>query len=468
MTLKEALEKGGPFLALEDQDLKDLPRVIDRLGNVRVLYLSNCSMSGPTDHVWSLTNVEDLTVPVVNGAVPGGVRKFENLRKLTVVANYSPKPQGLNRLRELPTWLGELAMLENLTLKNPELEEISEPLYSASQLRHFHVTEGRIGEFAPGLSALAKLRTFALSSLEVPAVPVELGALVELQELRLWRVPISSLPAVALRAPKLATVAVTDSGLKTVPEELWEVKGLSTVELSGNPIGELSKHVAKAVKLQLLDVASCGLNRVPPELWQLSELRTLILSGNTFSDDAYVQLERAAAQHPNIEVSLPRRAKTRKKSAKKGKPRRTHHDALKQSVREDLTRLGAVPTTETAAAARESLEIGGTDYPVPTALRELLYGFKYPITFSAPSFDRSELRPVELAPGTYDLEEYELTHHAPYVQIGQSRGTRWLIRLDDEHPEDPMIYGLDNDAYARVEASEVGQLSQWFAHAKKA
>jgi hypothetical protein len=465
MTLKEALDKHGHFLALRDDELEELPRVLDQLGNVRVLYLSECSMSGRMDGVWALTNVEDLTVPVVNGAVPGGVRSLAKLRELTIVANYSSANGGPNRLREIPVWLGELAKLENLTIKNPDLDDVSEPLYRASQLRRFHVTEGRIGAFMPGFSALAKLQSFALSSVQVRAVPVELGDLAELEELKLWRIPISSLPAAALRSPKLTTISVTNSGLRRIPDELWQVKSLSTADLSENPIEELSMHVASAAKLQLLDVAFCGLRRVPAELWELPELRTLILSGNTFADEAYAELERRAAKRPDIEVSLPRRAKARKKASKRAPSAHANRGELSQTVRAQLERLGATATEH--PLVRESLEVGGTVYPVPTALRNLLYGFKYPITFSAPGLDHTEFRPVELAPGTYDLEEYELTHHAAYVQIGQSRGTRWLIRLDDEHPDDPMIYSLDNDDYGRVEASEIGRLSQWSAQARK-
>ena len=327
-------------------------------------------------------------------------------------------------------------------------------------LQQLVLVGGRVGQFPIGIAKMKELRSIELSWAAIPVLPADLGKLPALRILDLDGTGLTAFSVGKGDYAALEKLALKGCQLSTLPDELGWLPRLRSLAVSSNPLSQLPSSLANAKKLQFLRAQDCRLESVPDEFFSLPELVKIDSTGNTFPASDYKALQRLAKSHPKIEVLMPR------SGAKKAGPGAAiSNEPLAKSIQKDLDRLGA-KAGKSEKPIRE-VKIGGTAWPVPSSLGDLLARIGSPRKILAPAND--DLEPVDLAYDSGALDEYECIHHHPYVFIADTQNHSFVVvRLDDRKPADPMLYVIDSEDYEVHEASKLVRLSDWLKAARPA
>lgn len=125
---------------------------------------------------------------------------------------------------------------------------------------------------------------------------------------------------------------------------------------------------------------------------------------------------------------------------------------MNRSLNDELQRYGI----EIGNHCLETIEIGGTIYEVPSYLQGFLGllnegGFrKGPHIFfdRYKEGERSDYNSLSLILDIGVLEEYDCISTAPYLIFAlNGQYANYMIRLDDDKPENPVVYYLGEGAY---------------------
>ncbi len=349
--------------------------------------------------------------------------------------------------------------LEVLRIRNVRVDQFPAIVYDLPGLKTLVLNGGQIGQFPIGISRMKQLRSIRVVRTAIPALPADLGKVPALKTVEVDSTAFRAFSLEKSDYGALEELGLSRCELAALPDEVSRLAGLRSLTVSGNrSLTQIPSSLATAKNLEFLYADDCGLERIPDELFSLPALSKIDLTGNTFPQDNYKALERLAKSHPKIEVLMPRSA------AKKPAPGAViSEEPLAKSIQNDLDRLGALMDK---SRDRREVNIAGTKWPVPPALVELLARIGSPRKIRVPVSGDPE--PVVL--GDFSgLDEYECTHHHPYVEIADTEFHRFvLVRLDDETPGDPMLYLLDSDEFQAHEANELTRLSAWLKAAHPA
>jgi Leucine-rich repeat (LRR) protein len=258
-----------------------VPPDLGALARLRSLQLGHDDLTALPDALGNLGALEALGLDETQiSDLPPGLRRLTRLRTLSARgARLRDLPEALAGLRsllfldlsgnpmhgaELPSWLGDLAVLQGLALAD----------------------DGLAGPVPPAIGGLGALSTLDLRGNALTALPAEIGSLHALSELRLDRNRLPALPAEVAGLEDLTVLTASENELAEVPADLTRLSRLRVLDLSRNrltsvpPIGETGKAT-----LESLDLSS---NLLAGDLGEildradLSRLRRLDLSGNPF------------------------------------------------------------------------------------------------------------------------------------------------------------------------------------------
>ena len=287
------------------------------LGDLTSLYhldLSYNDLSGPipTELFKGLTALQALYLRS-NRWSPGPIPDLSESPNLgTLVLS-----QG-NLTGEIPTWLGDLAFLQNLSLWGNELSgEIPDLSKSKSHLGILVLSQNNLtgtipdwldglasffveldlsdnmltGEIPTGLGSLIGLKYLSLSRNQLTgSIPTELGNLTNLQYLYLWDNELSG----------------------SIPTELGNLTNLLELSLSLNQLsGSIPPQLGDLVRLTLLYLRDNKLTgTIPIKLRDLTQLREVIFSQNQLTGEipdlsALMDLEQLYLNNNQLTGSVP-------------------------------------------------------------------------------------------------------------------------------------------------------------------
>ncbi len=165
------------------------------------------------------------------------------------------------RLRTLPTVIGELR-----------------------HLREFSVHSHELTTLPPQIGQLEMLEKLNFSSCRLTDLPAELVQLKWLKELDLSQNQLEVLPPVIGQLKRLKELRLSFNRLRTLPPQISKLLMLERLELERNQLTELPPEIGELMSLQRLDLSGNQLKILPAQIRGLYRLKTLILSFNTLID----------------------------------------------------------------------------------------------------------------------------------------------------------------------------------------
>jgi len=219
-------------LRLDFNQINLLPEWIGELENLELLKLGN-SFS------FSLRPKNNLR------KIPSSIGRLKNLKTLALddVA-----------LSSIPVEIGNLYLLEHLSLSKNQLKQLPESIFHLSQLKTLQIPENKISGLSESIGRLRNLEKLDISKNKLKTLPKSIGNLKKLKELRLYQNPFESVPKsiekldliiifpllkiVIEKGDELATKILKQKGFSVLEkgdivliEKIWRMKFFSKANL---------------------------------------------------------------------------------------------------------------------------------------------------------------------------------------------------------------------------------------------
>ncbi len=203
-------------------------------------------------------------------------------------------------LKNIPDEIFELINLEELTIRNIEIDIISPKIKNLTKLRTLDL-RGQISKFPIELMTLSSLEEFTLNSIVLEEIPQEInkwdtlkylnldgcnnlnkinGLPKNLTYLNISRIGYSELPEIIFELKTLWKLVAGDLKLGTLPEWLFEMNSLLALFLRGNNLKTISPSIKKLTNLSDLWLANNSLEEIPESITSLTNLQRLVISRN--------------------------------------------------------------------------------------------------------------------------------------------------------------------------------------------
>ncbi len=197
----------------------------------------------------------------------------------------------------LPTQLGDLSSLSNLSLNSNQLSgTIPNEIGNLTELAGLSLSGNSLSGNIPNeIQNLLKLQTFIADGNELNgAIPVEIGNLTDLRSLDLSSNEFTgTIPSILGALTNLVSLEINSNQLEgTIPTEIWNLTNLQSLQLNNNQItGEIPTEIENLTNLVLLYLAGNNLDgEIPSEIGNLSSLTDLSLSNNDFSGSIPIEI----------------------------------------------------------------------------------------------------------------------------------------------------------------------------------
>ncbi len=267
--LRSLPDKFDKFQALEDLNISDnalstLPPSLGKLLKLRWLYIDGNPLGGIPEPVCRLTQLESLNAGTRGGEfqIPAAMKQIVNLKRLWL--------QGAG-LSSLPSWFGDMGMLEELDLDSNLFQDIPTPIFSLTNLRYLSMGDIPLGEIDPRISSLTALTTLYLHSAKLATLPKEFASLEKLTTLGLWNNEFEEVPPVIFQLKNLLTLHLENvvskgNHITRIPRELVFLPKLTNLYFD-------TDHVISPPP----EIASKGLGAMREYFRQLDESGTDVL-----------------------------------------------------------------------------------------------------------------------------------------------------------------------------------------------
>lgn len=247
-SLKRLPENFGQLSALErliilgDDNLRELSETFGKLPALTFLSITSCpSLESLPDNFGFLPVLEKLELNQCSRlqALPTSFGQLLSLNGLWLWETHSlelgdkflfpPSLQDLgmncNNLERLPESLGELDLLQTLTIEGNGLERLCNGIRHLSTLEKLKINSTRLESLPRGLGKLQSLRKMTISVQRLQSLPDDLGNLPSLQNLTISKCDLLEiLPDGLGNIPSLQTVELWNNGrLRTLPDSLGKL-----------------------------------------------------------------------------------------------------------------------------------------------------------------------------------------------------------------------------------------------------
>lgn len=259
-------------LLLDANQIRDLPRGLYRLIELRKLTFSDNEISRISPDIGNLVNLEELDASSNDiEEIPENMKFCKNLQAV----NFSSNP-----ISKLPEGFTQLRGLVKLSLNDVCLNRLPSDFGSLCKLESLELRENLIKYLPSSLSKLLKLRIFDLGCNLIEELPSIIGSLPSLEELWLDGNKISTLPMELGKLKLLTQLDLSDNKLEELPEEIGGLTNLTDLLLSQNQLRRLPDAVGNLGNLAILKVDQNLLQTLTEEIGSCCSLQELILTEN--------------------------------------------------------------------------------------------------------------------------------------------------------------------------------------------
>lgn len=292
----------------------------DHVPSLRYLDLSNCAISAIPPSVFSLSNLQHLSlVGISSKHISESISELVNLRVLDLsCSDIVSLPQGLCRLRRLerlllkncfnlrsvPREIGDLALLRELNLRRSSivflpdsignltlLKKLDLRVFSEIRLNHVGVLDGlrSLEKFlftdADSNTMRVILRRTSLKKMDIvdwmdsSDLPDALGNLTNLRTLRLHPFGAEEVPPSIGNLVLLKELLLKGPKLQSLPKTFENLKNLKWVDLSGTLLSDVPFGMQQVQNLEVLTMRDCrNLRAVPGMLQYATNLQKMDLT----------------------------------------------------------------------------------------------------------------------------------------------------------------------------------------------
>ena len=180
----------------------------------------------------------------------------------------------------LPAEIGQLCLLESLSVSNNAITEIPSEIGQLQNLKFLRLNNLRLTSLPAEIGSLSQLTYFSARGNDLEALPAEIGQLSALETLNLSSNRLTSLPAEIGGLTSLKSMDMGGNRITAIPGEIGQMSKLETLTLSSNRMTELPGQIGQLSSLKDLIIDRGDLASLPTEIGQLSNLRSLIVSRN--------------------------------------------------------------------------------------------------------------------------------------------------------------------------------------------
>jgi len=298
----------------ENENLKSLPRSMNRLYNLETLNISETgigkvprcvreykklkklSFDGVIPNwIGELSNLEYISMGWVK-KISESIGELKNLRdldircyKIKTLPNSICKLSSLKELiingdlKELPETFGNLKSLRELRLSSNSMETLPDSFRNLRSLEILQIGKGMFshGDEKPVPLALprsiGRLSSLKELTINVPIRPIPdwLGGLSSLKTLYLTTDTITSLPDSLCRLPSLKEFFIDCPRLATLPENFGSLRSLTTLNIKGIYLATFPDSLGNLENLETLDINVRSLLALPESIGNLSSLEKL-------------------------------------------------------------------------------------------------------------------------------------------------------------------------------------------------
>ncbi|KAH9491964.1 hypothetical protein Btru_026899 [Bulinus truncatus] len=264
-------------LALDANQIKELPRGFFRLVQLRKLSLSDNEIGRLPEEISNFVNLMELDVSKNEiFEIPDKIRLCKNLQVLDFSSN--PLAKGL------PDGLLQLRNLTQLGLNDVALQRLPYDIASLTSLVSLELRDNMLKIIPQSISFLIKLKILDLGSNDLETLPPSIGSLPALEELWLDCNYLTELPPEIGNLKKLSILDVSENQLEYLPEEIGGLQSLTDLCLSQNGLEYLPEGTGNLRKLAILKVDMNRLLALTPHIGSCENMQELILTENLLSD----------------------------------------------------------------------------------------------------------------------------------------------------------------------------------------
>jgi Leucine-rich repeat (LRR) protein len=282
-------------LSIFDYDRKTLPKALFKCANVQKLELVNTSVDRLPKRVQKLKKLKHLTVynpknperikvnrrnVITTLRIRGGdpinlpvsFAKFRRLDTLDLQQNHLTKFPNVEENRHLK----QLLLGENeLTLENDEIENDS--------LQHLGLQRNKIKTVPTSIGNLKALKKLTLNYNKISEIEDGFSQLKNLEELALYSNRLITIPEEIFELEKLQFVDLYFNEIQTIEDDIQKLRNLEILYLASNNIHTISTEINKLSKLKELYLHHNDLHELP-DLRGLSGLQVLRVNTNRISN----------------------------------------------------------------------------------------------------------------------------------------------------------------------------------------
>lgn len=196
-----------------------------------------------------------------------------------------------------PSEIGLLTGLKQLDLQNNNIFSIS-TLKITENIETIHLACNKLRSLPSEIGQLSSLSTLKLYGNQLTSIPSEIGQLSNLTILSLG-VPnhevdnrefrycsknqIQTIPIEVGTLSSLRTLDLYDNGITFLPSEIGRLSNLRKLDLDYNQVSSLPAEIGDLASLQVLKLTLNGLTSLPTEIGRLIALQEFDITGNEFT-----------------------------------------------------------------------------------------------------------------------------------------------------------------------------------------
>ncbi|XP_055872183.1 protein scribble homolog isoform X6 [Biomphalaria glabrata] len=264
-------------LALDANQIKELPRGFFRLVQLRKLSLSDNEIGRLPEEISNFVNLMELDISKNEiYEIPDKIKLCKNLQVLDFSSN--PLTKGL------PDGLLQLRNLTQLGLNDVALQRLPYDIASLTSLVSLELRDNMLKVIPQSISFLIKLKILDLGSNDLENLPPSIGSLPALEELWLDCNYLTELPPEIGNLKKLSILDVSENQLEYLPEEIGGLQSLTDLCLSQNGLEYLPEGIGNLRKLAILKVDMNRLLALTSYIGSCENMQELILTENLLSD----------------------------------------------------------------------------------------------------------------------------------------------------------------------------------------
>ncbi len=283
----------NPIQCQHPRDFSGFPAEISQLPNLRVIILSECSLTVLPPAIWNCANLIALDVSRNRiNKLPAEVGQLTRLRYLSV------QQTGLTTV---PAEIACCRRLTDLLLWGNSIRSLPASIKYLKELRRLELT---CRSFAVGMDKYmdSLLISGQIQSEHVPPVLLELP---RLEALDLDNTKINQLPSSGTQQPSsvcvnMIVLSLANNFLPSLPQHVLDMNRLTSLDISHNLLGELPDNIGdRLTQLEILQLNGNQITTCPASIGNLSQLNLLSMNGNKL-----VQLPREIGQLKRLKTLL--------------------------------------------------------------------------------------------------------------------------------------------------------------------